>query len=282
MNFEELVNQGLKWDEEDNDIFNSQHCWTKTNNKIIIYWNAEYKNKNNIQKRSFSPHRVVASRIINQEITSADWVKFKDNDVLNFKRKNLDISLDKDRKEERFKNKTLLYDDIDKDMFSELPIRFSGYGYAMTDIPKRLWTKYNVVQDSHNFHRLIGERIAGRKLLKEEKVDHINGNLQDLRRSNLRIVTHKENTENRTKININNTSGIRGVYFRKDVKKRPWQAQTMHYGKNKSLGTYATKEEAKQAVIKFRESNFKGSKEYRESNEVNAFRPIYFLLFSSK
>ncbi len=48
-------------------------------------------------------------------------------------------------------------------------------------------------------HRIIMERVIGRKLLKEEEVDHINGIRNDNRRENLRVVTRSVNQRNRHK-----------------------------------------------------------------------------------
>lgn len=47
-------------------------------------------------------------------------------------------------------------------------------------------------------------------------IDHINGNGKDNRQKNLRISTNKQNQENRKATPSDNTSSIRGVYYRKD------------------------------------------------------------------
>lgn len=53
------------------------------------------------------------------------------------------------------------------------------------------------------------------------EVDHIDGNTFNNLRSNLRVCTHAENIHN-AKRPSNNKSGVKGVYFNKDIGK--WSA----------------------------------------------------------
>ena len=54
------------------------------------------------------------------------------------------------------------------------------------------------------------------------EVDHVNGDLADCRRSNLRVVTPAQNCQNKTRLLRNNTSGYRGVSWSK--RRRKWLA----------------------------------------------------------
>lgn len=81
------------------------------------------------------------------------------------------------------------------------------------------------------------------------EVDHINGDFNDNRISNLRLLSHKENGQNRTSLNKNNKSGIHGVHMNKAGK---WIAQISlsENGKKrkvKGLGTYSCPEDARAA-----------------------------------
>ena len=68
-------------------------------------------------------------------------------------------------------------------------------------------------------------------------VDHINGSdsLFDNRKSNLRLVDRTQNAMNK-KIQSNNTSGVTGVYFAKNVNK--WLARISLYNNTINLGYY--------------------------------------------
>jgi hypothetical protein len=72
------------------------------------------------------------------------------------------------------------------------------------------------------------------------EVDHRNGNGFDNRRSNLRSVTHRQNTQNLVKT-------VRGVTWHKRDKK--WQAQVKVNGRNHYLGQFASKEVAERAAL---------------------------------
>jgi len=77
-------------------------------------------------------------------------------------------------------------------------------------------------------------------------IDHIDGNPLNNRIENLRSATQSQNMGN-SKLKKNNSSGYKGVTFRKDTKK--WNASIMVNGKHISLGCYKTKEEARDAYI---------------------------------
>jgi hypothetical protein len=79
-------------------------------------------------------------------------------------------------------------------------------------------------------------------------VDHINGDGLDNRRCNLRICTIAENIRNRTRLNKNNTSGMRGVHW--DKRKEKWCAEIKVNRKKKFLGRFSTREEAHAAYCK--------------------------------
>lgn len=72
-------------------------------------------------------------------------------------------------------------------------------------------------------------------------VDHINRNPLDNRRSNLRICTRRENSQNMG-ANSLSTTKIRGVYFEKQINK--WRAQITVNGKSLRLGCFSDIEDA--------------------------------------
>ena len=83
-------------------------------------------------------------------------------------------------------------------------------------------------------HRLINNTPNGMD------TDHINRNTFDNRRSNLRTATHTENMRNRIK--RSGSSKYKGVTWVKQREK--WMARIKHGDREKSLGHYATEEEA--------------------------------------
>ena len=86
--------------------------------------------------------------------------------------------------------------------------------------------------------------------LKGQHIDHINGDPLDNRIENLRVVPPSENAMNRGPT-INNTSGYKGVFW--DESRQKWLAQAQYKceqtgkRKNKHLGRYDDKEEAREA-----------------------------------
>lgn len=87
----------------------------------------------------------------------------------------------------------------------------------------------------HNF--LIGVGING------FEVDHINGQTLDNRRSNLRLVTHRENTSNRKeKREQTKTSRYVGVHLEKRT--GHWIARIQKEGNRISLGSFRDQDSA--------------------------------------
>lgn len=72
-------------------------------------------------------------------------------------------------------------------------------------------------------------------------IDHINGDRQDNRLSNLRVVTDAENARNQ-KVRKNNKSGTMGVRFDRHVGK--WIARIGSNGSRQHIGAFETKEDA--------------------------------------
>lgn len=92
------------------------------------------------------------------------------------------------------------------------------------------------------------------------EVDHINGDKLNCRRSNLRLVTHKQNHENRPS-RRGSRSRYRGVLWNRECRK--WQARVRHNGKQVHLGLYAVEEDAAAAARDYRLANFPRTVEER-------------------
>jgi len=87
-------------------------------------------------------------------------------------------------------------------------------------------------------HRVIFLMKTGRW---PGEIDHINHIRDDNRWENLREASHLENQRNKS-LNKNNTSGVCGVYWRKDSQK--WQTLIVVNNRLLHLGYYHDKEDA--------------------------------------
>lgn len=85
------------------------------------------------------------------------------------------------------------------------------------------------------------ERALGRELDKDEVVDHINGIVNDNRRDNLRVVSQRLNTINRTTWKYS-TTGYKGAYWNK--RQQEYTACLTTQGVRVYLGRYQSAEEA--------------------------------------
>lgn len=87
-------------------------------------------------------------------------------------------------------------------------------------------------------HRVIWLMVTGEV---PDRIDHINGDRQDNRLSNLRNVSHSMNLRN-SKLRLDNTSGYPGVSWKKG--KRRWSVRIGIGSRDKHIGQFAALEDA--------------------------------------
>lgn len=96
-------------------------------------------------------------------------------------------------------------------------------------------------------HRLVMDAPAGKV------VDHRFGDVLDCRKRNLRVTTQVVNGHNRHRLNANNKSGVRGVFWTKRHQK--WQARIQINGRVIGLGLFhsldAAAEARRQAEVRY-------------------------------
>jgi hypothetical protein len=129
----------------------------------------------------------------------------------------------------------------------------SNKKYRVSNTGKEYWTRVEGKKTIYQ-HREIMEQILGRKLLKTEHVDHIDGNGLNNNPENLRIATRTENMRNQKKKSGNRSSQYKGVNFYKRYNK--WQSRATVNYKSVSLGYYDTEIEAAIAYDNFVKKEF--------------------------
>jgi hypothetical protein len=136
------------------------------------------------------------------------------------------------------KGKIALVDDSDFEKVSQFKwyASFSGNLYYAI---RNVWIKKEKRYTRIYLHRYLLDLTDPTAI-----VDHINGNTLDNRSINLRICNYSQNTQN-SKRRSTNTSGYKGVSFKKDIKK--WEAYICPNYKKRNLGWFDTKEEAAKA-----------------------------------
>jgi hypothetical protein len=115
--------------------------------------------------------------------------------------------------------------------------------------PKRYWHNGNDCQGYMHvnigkvkkIHRLMAQAFI-ENFSEDLQVDHINGIRSDNRLENLRMVTHRENCQNR---DCHRNGRLIGVYFNK--KKGGWRSEIHYLGKRINLGYFKTEVEASNA-----------------------------------
>lgn len=137
-------------------------------------------------------------------------------------------------------NSTLI-DEADQDLVAH-HWYVNGAGYAGRTAHKK----------SVFMHRIVLARILERELAPGEVCDHINGDILDNRRVNLRLATVRQNAQNQS-IRADNTSGYKGVSQQQNGR---WRATICIDGRNKHLGYFATAEEASTAYVNAAQQHF--------------------------
>lgn len=142
------------------------------------------------------------------------------------------------------RNKFTIIDTEDFELVSKYKWNYLKIGYASTSVGgrKNKITLY--------MHRVIMCPCNG------FVVDHINGNKLDNRKANLRLCLQSENSKNRIKSsNRNKTSSYKGVYKRKDGRKKCWTTKIKVNRKNIIIGSFYNENDAalayNQAAIKY-------------------------------
>lgn len=138
------------------------------------------------------------------------------------------------------KGYTAIVDQIDADLAKfKWHVRTQSY-YAARGVGPR--------NDHHKIymHRAILERMLGRSLSDGETVDHINGDVRDNRRSNLRLATHQQNSRNQRRNKANKT-GVKGVSYDRNCPLKPYRTYITVDNRQIHLGHYPTIEEARDA-----------------------------------
>lgn len=103
-----------------------------------------------------------------------------------------------------------------------------------------------------NNQNYLGHRLAWLYVYGEfpkNDIDHINNNTADNKIINLRLATKSENAWNR-KLQIDNTSGVKGVYWH--ANKNKWMARIMVNNKQIYLGSFEDLKVAEKVILESR------------------------------
>jgi HNH endonuclease/AP2 domain len=104
------------------------------------------------------------------------------------------------------------------------------------------YVMYGIEKKAYLAHRLAWLYVYGE--MPSLYIDHINRVKNDNRISNLRLVNHAENGQNRN-VSITSKSKVKGVYWNKNSKK--WLAYITFQKKKRYLGGFDSLEDAKAA-----------------------------------
>jgi hypothetical protein len=139
--------------------------------------------------------------------------------------------------------KTALIDEQDADLAATR-------WYAVKDHHRLNWYVNTKGEDRSEvkMHRVILGRMLGRALERHEKVDHINHDGLDNRRSNLRLATERENQQNQRRHSDHGSSRFKGVCWH--PRDKHYQARIRVNGRRIYLGYFKNEEDAARAYDK--------------------------------
>lgn len=120
----------------------------------------------------------------------------------------------------------------------------AGYIYLHDKDGDLYYRKVSINDHPYRLHRIAWLYVHG---ILPERIDHIDGDGLNNKISNLRVISHGDNIR-KARIAKNNTSGYKGVFWRKDTNR--WAARSKVDGKYKSLGSFDSKEDAFDAYCK--------------------------------
>jgi hypothetical protein len=94
------------------------------------------------------------------------------------------------------------------------------------------------------YHRLVYVLSTFHDIPENMQIDHIDGDPTNNRIENLRVVTNRENQQNRKK---HRDGSLVGCYWDKNAQK--WSAKIYFKGQRKHLGLFSTEQEAHEAYL---------------------------------
>lgn len=142
------------------------------------------------------------------------------------------------KKIELTKGKVALVDDEDFEFLSQWKWFTHSTGGGVRNEPLPVYISRSKRQKTIFMHRVI------MNCPEDMVVDHLDHNRFNNQKSNLRICIQNNNMKNR-KLNINNTSGYKGVILEKRTGK--WVATIQANKRGKYLGSFETPEDAAKA-----------------------------------
>lgn len=123
---------------------------------------------------------------------------------------------------------------VDKEDYHRIKQYKWHVAYSLRD------SRYSAIKTTFKQKTILLHRVILKVKNKFKVVDHINGNIFDNRKKNLRICLPKENCRNK-KLNKNSMSGYKGVTLSSGG---TWVARIVVNKKILNLGSFKTKKEA--------------------------------------